>query len=624
MSESAPSLVEQSVVEQKPYENPAVQNLMGDLFAIHDDSVKPKFVDRKTWEEKRETGLIEQGQDEKKIVYVSPDLQLWELPDVIENLDKDALGNNSEKGGAYGEKMRDLGQKFRNSGIYIAQRLEHIHTGRPIAENLAEQFYNYGESLVTGWKSDEQADIAKISQLDLTTDETLAVDQWLAGDEIYRKHKASVATRAQKTEKPEEVLLEEQRQRDLKHYFYIVEKGVSDEKLDINSPNYRTLAKSRHNARRAIETSKRELTTSIARRGMKLLNRTMGFDKLTASMEAFESGQIDLSNIDPWERPAEMKRLAGLKDVITTFEKWENAETTLREGLGIDALKSELETVRQSGDMAAIVKKEEDIIKRIQYAVSAFPYKERTSSPSEIVKEQERNCIGASLLSGTFLSDVGIKYLVGDLPTHSVLFTITSDGAVAQRDMLRAESNKPITQDTLNGTKSNGKPVMVEDIVKLSNDPSGEALLLQEGPNFIAVYHPETGHQEQILLNTCLDFVHQGKFQEAIAASKQVVEFNPRSISGHNLLAMCYLETGNDTEALKEAEKSYNINDRYPNTALIYANALAKKDTSRAIGAYQYVIDLLEEEGLDVVAPFHEYKITAEQYISEHSSRQAA
>lgn len=591
MPESVPSLVEKETIEQKPFEVPAVQNFMGEWCEIHDKSIKPTFVDRETWDAKRETGLIENGNDGKKNLYLTTDLQLWEMGDVIESIDTDTLG--PEKGSEKAAQLKGLGKKFSDSGIYIAKRINSIHNGKPQATELAEKFYNYGQSLMTGWKTDHEADIEKISQLSLATDEETAVDRWLADEDVYRSQMAIVDRKMQHTDGSDTArydLLEQQRERALNQFFY---------KVEDHSARYSRspfLDKIQAQTKRAVETPKRELTTSITRRGMDLLKRSMRFDKLKDELAAYKAGEIDVSKLD--ER--EQERLTRLETTIQSLEKWETAEPTLREGLQLDRLQLELELARETGDPAVISRKEEEIATRIQEVVSAYTYESVKSRPSQMIDEQRINCSGATLLAGTFLSELGIKYLVGSQPGHSQLISVTADGKVNIRDMLFPDVNMPVTEGHINGRKKNGDPVTLQDLRELSDNPQNDSLLFQVSPgDFFMASAPETGHSEQILGNVAATYLQQKQYDRAAEYYKEVTEINPSAIIGHIYLAKSLISLGREKEALVEAQKGYFLNPYFPLSLGIFARALAVNDREdHAAHAFKFFNQLVSEYNL--------------------------
>jgi hypothetical protein len=107
-------------------------------------------------------------------LYLPEDLQLWEMVGIIELVDKEIFKDKSEKAARNKERLLKLGKIFMNAGIYIARRLDAIEEGKEIAEALALQLYQYGQSLVYG-KETTEPKIEEIKTRKLTPEETAEV-----------------------------------------------------------------------------------------------------------------------------------------------------------------------------------------------------------------------------------------------------------------------------------------------------------------------------------------------------------------------------------------------------------------------------------------------------------------
>ena len=487
----------QPTIEQKPFESRAVQSFFTEWCEIN-DSIQLQVVDREQWDTRGMQGILEKRPDGKQTLFIPEDLQLWEMVGVMEVVDKDTFAAKPERGTQAKEKMLALGKTFENAGVYIARRLSGIENGREIAEALALEFYQYGQSLSQG-KAQEISQIDELASRDLTPQETETVDQFLAGDTLYEQRKQKVEQLVAGNQTEKDALYETQRQKTLAQFFRVAEKAFTlskprresfahilkkklNEKIKSISIREKRNQRAKEDAKsqawkqyqsllnrtlsvedekekkrlediiftrkpwisttpthtaflnkissgiiKQIETPKREFEMAIFRRGMELLQRNMPFDKLPD----------------------------GVKN---TYLRWKNGETTLREALKIDELKTQLEQMRQKNDTAQISKLEREIADKIQSAVSSFPYRSNANNPSEMIANQHINCLGASTLGGALMKEAGLNYLVGDVPEHSILFLVTSDGQVELRDMLSASFNERLTDEMIKGQKRDSKP----------------------------------------------------------------------------------------------------------------------------------------------------------------------
>ena len=87
----------QSVVEQRPFEQPAVRAFFTKWCDIN-DSIVPQIIDRKEWGERGMRGVLEKREDGKQNLYLPEDLALWEMVGVMEVIDLDTFSAKPERG----------------------------------------------------------------------------------------------------------------------------------------------------------------------------------------------------------------------------------------------------------------------------------------------------------------------------------------------------------------------------------------------------------------------------------------------------------------------------------------------------------------------------------------------
>ncbi len=580
-----PTFEIQPVIEQTPFESYAVQAFFARWCRIN-DSIVPRMVSRQIWEQRGKNSILAKRLDGQHTLYLPKDLKLWEMVGVMEAVDHDTFAAKPERQEERRDKIFALGKTFQNAGVYIAKRLDAIDQGKAIARALAEEFYDYGQLLMIGKRLEKPTVFESIEASNIPS-ETEEVDRFLAGDNLYksrqaRAEKLSISNPAKKDE-----LYETERRKTLAQFFRIAEKAFelrreTDRSRQSDTPIHSAFLKKVERAMiKKIETPKTELIGSIFRRGMELLQKNMPFDTLPG-----------------W--------------VKSVYLHWDNGEKTLREALRIDQLKTELEDIRYWGNTAEISVKEREIADKIQIAVSSFPYKLLANNPSKMVVNQYINCVGASSLGGALMKEAGLHYLVGDVPEHSILLLVTSDGQVEWRDMLNAKFNEDLTDEIIAGNNKDGSPLTVSDIVEFSRNPQPEGLMFdiksgnyrnklkwvrEEQRQYVTVFEPEYGQQIQILNNMGSVFYELGNFKEAIEAYRQAIALDPKYIYPYDGLGNSLLNLDRDEEAIEAYRQAIALDPKHANPYYGLGSALydlGRKEES--VKAYRRFIKLADKE----------------------------
>lgn len=600
-------------IEQMPFKNPAVRSFFEEWCRIN-DGIEPKFVGRSEWEEIGAKDMLEKRSDGKFNLFLPFDLQLWEMVGVLEVVDKNTFAKKPEKQAQKKEEVIRLGKTLRDAGVYIAQRLDAIDEGKAIAESLAEEFYNYGKSVMIGKKPEREIGAQAIVGASLTPEETEAIDQWLAGEKLYAARRAKAEEVIEWSGGNKEELYEAERIKTLSRFFRVAEKAFRLQNIfqsqeggpakqnikpwQSDTPVHSAfLKKVEGRIIKTVETPKRELNTAIFRRGL---------EKLVSEMRELPKTENQQSEVDKFfkklgiDLPLEQRKLV--------------------DALNLPKLKKKLDAARRKGDIAEISELEREIALKIQRAVSSFTYESRANNPAEIVATQYINCVGASTLGGALLSEVGINYLVGHVPHHSITVLVTSDGKLMWQDMLNPRLNEELTDEMIGGEK-NAAPLKVADIVEYSKHPSEGSLMFDiisenyqdkirsKGERqYLAVSPPVVGQQMSILHNTgnalreldrpeeaieayrqaiAIDPNHPypyfalgkvlrslGRLKEAIEVYRQAVVVNPRDATSFVGLGNTFYETDRFEEAVDVYRQAVVVNPKYANAHLGLGNAL--------------------------------------------------
>ncbi len=540
-------------VNQTPFDSLSSQSFLKEWAKIN-DGMEITFLPRKEWEEKREEGIFQKKENGKMELSLPEDLHLWEMVGIMEEVDRDTFSENPKKANEKREEMALLGKKFKNVAQYLSERISSVREGRGIAEAMAEEFLSYGNLL-----SPEENSVKK----ELTAPEIAEADKWILGENI-------ALSRLEKSED------EEKRKETLAQFFRVAEKAFVlrnrelqetegkekpwEDKTPIHSA---FLQKVEQSIKGEVEKPKWEIEGSLFRRGtenlMKNLERPAN-KKMIGTVESF------------------IKELFGEKAVSSFSEQNEK----LADSLKISELKKEIEEVRGKGDLSSIGMKEREIALKIQKSVNDFPYRLGMNNPSDIIEKKYINCVGASIVGSTLLSEVGIDFLSAAAPEHSLTFLITTDGKVVWQDMLCPDFNQEIQDRDLDGINKKGTQITVSDILDFSKNPDSFGLsfnmrgeeyrkklpFLDEGEKMrITLFLPKQGQQIELLNNTAFAFIELGKYKEAIETCKQGLSFSPNYPTLHYNYGYSLSHLGHFAEAIKEYKKGIAI---YPEYYLAY------------------------------------------------------
>lgn len=416
----------------------------------------------------------------------------------IGNFTKRLLGNKAPR---FVDKfLLESAELFKNTGTYIAKRIDYIEEGRKIAELLARGFYNYGNLLRHG-NDASYYDIPAIANQELSSSDTEEVDIFIAGEEGYSSRIAKIDREGlTDDQKPERY--ERERIKGLRQFFRAVELAI----------NLRT--KNAGNREKELPE-----VSDVLLHG--------GISRHDASLSVHDSFLSDIyeSLSSPTREPEILLFLAifhlglsGLKEFIIDYAKKMDAD--------MDRLRRHIDNVRSTQTDEVISEEEHYAADTIRHVIRSIAYEPHVSLPVEIMNKLRRNCVGVSALGALLMEEIGINYLVGTLPTHSILLLIKSNGHVEWWD----ESGiAELTDDKIEGVSPNS-PVSVRDIVSFSHgrDQTQRKIylrvtdknLVKAGTNRLKLYRESRyGLMAQVMSNLRYYLEESGQEEEAALAS---------------------------------------------------------------------------------------------------------
>ena len=117
--------------------------------------------------------------------------------------------------------------------------------------------------------------------------------------------------------------------------------------------------------------------------------------------------------------------------------EWKNIyrnQLKLREVIGIDNLKIQLENAKKTNDTTKIEKVEKEILWKIIQEIHKYPYYEieviwgepNNLDPISIIEDKQIMCVSKVIISSSFFRELWINHTIADVPLHSAIVVKTA------------------------------------------------------------------------------------------------------------------------------------------------------------------------------------------------------
>jgi tetratricopeptide (TPR) repeat protein len=240
----------------------------------------------------------------------------------------------------------------------------------------------------------------------------------------------------------------------------------------------------------------------------------------------------------------------------------------------ISALKAELDFLRTQGDSVALGKREQEIAKMFQEAISAYTYERTTNHPTDILAKREMNCVGASLIGGMLLEKVGIQCVLARGGSHSFLLIVTSDNKVWWQDMQDGKeiselNNQELTTEKITGINEGNTSVSPSDIVAYVRNPTENSMTFGVNLEHWGKSNPITidsflsGIERQELVNTGFQLTNSGKHKESLEILEIAIQKSPNVADAYLGLAKALRGLGRYEEAITKCKKALELDPVY-------------------------------------------------------------
>jgi tetratricopeptide (TPR) repeat protein len=535
-------------------------DLSGQNFFIEwckiNDGIMPQFISRQEREKIDKKELLEAKQEnkDKQILLLPKDLQLWEISKIIETIENDTFQNKPERIGKRSRELFELGIMLEKAAIYINKYCKNI----PTAQKLAQEFYNYGLSLQTGEKKQEN-----IKEEILSEEEKSKIDKWLLWETTYKKAIERLG------DNPSQERIETKRKELLNTYFTALERKWYEGEW--NTPwaikkgpikNIQDKAKTR--IIHIFETPEREIKKTIFERGQEKL--------ITNIVEA----------------------------------AWDNETNTspkkLYETLQIDKLKKELDIIRELWNIEIISDKELEIAKKIQKEIDKYTYEGISNNPAEMVKDQQINCLWSAILGIWLLKELKIKCIpaLSGNYDHVITLLITSNWDIYWQDFTpwqgeweNIKNYKKIQKNIQLENSINKENTTKKNIIDLENEKYQKSISINIELDTIENLEKEKiflYETENALIGAILNNIGNiSDHSKAITIFKEGIGSNPNHSSLYNGLGVSLSNLGRHKEAINIYKQGISIDSQ--NSALY--NGLG--NSLKSLGKYKDAIDTYRE-----------------------------
>jgi tetratricopeptide (TPR) repeat protein len=277
--------------------------------------------------------------------------------------------------------------------------------------------------------------------------------------------------------------------------------------------------------------------------------------------------------------------IAGVPELATIPEKAEVYDAVFEKGskkflegflaqqeagtLDLPAIKSELDALREQGDMAALGKKEVEVAKLFQTAISAYGYDQVTSHPADVLKSRVMNCVSASWVGGMLLEEVGERVVLATGGAHVFLIMATSDHRVLWQDMQDGKEVPEFNNGELTADNIVSESVTPEKIDAFIQNPKKEGMSFvtnkverwKDEP--ITIYPFLPGIKSHVLVNTGFKLRIDGKYLEALEVLAIAEHDSPNAPEVYLGQALALRELSRYEEALAACKKALEIDPDY-------------------------------------------------------------
>lgn len=282
----------------------------------------------------------------------------------------------------------------------------------------------------------------------------------------------------------------------------------------------------------------------------------------------------------------------------------------LRDEIGIEGQKRDLQRVKETGDVNAVSEKESEITSLIQKTISRYPHPAdarsvseqieilRQNTPDGLIRKKVLNCLSASKLGAIFMREAGINFLTAIVPGHSFLLLVKTNGQIEWKEMQKPFNNQEMTDEMMSGKKDDGEKITTKCITKFASRPDPRGLMFEINKDiykkkfwwmrekqrpYISVFEPYYALKMESLYNAGNLMHLQGLNNEAEMAFYLAAQCEPQYPALYSAMGLILHCQGKDDSALESFERAAALDPTCDLTLYhLYKGYKARNKTDKA------------------------------------------
>jgi tetratricopeptide (TPR) repeat protein len=310
---------------------------------------------------------------------------------------------------------------------------------------------------------------------------------------------------------------------------------------------------------------------------------TLSYGQVLLAQKTADSIRSGLRAANPLSLAVRDRGVDMLANQIAPPELELSDYETLVEHLQLEVEKAALDEIRASGDSPKISAAERRVASKILNTMLGYTYKD-IDSPSQILDENQLNCLGATTVITRLLSQLDIDSYGIAIPEHSMFAIRTHGGIVYFGDATGFNNYYQRCTNRYSRQLREIPPEQLGTLGDINQAPQLMRFSQQPHPSFDKDRHGSIGPSDRMLYasahnNLGAVYSDQGDYEAGILCSQEAIRVNPEDASAHNNLGAVYGDQGDYEAAIPYLRKAIRLNPAYIKAH--YNLGVVYRDTNR-------------------------------------------